>query len=56
MRDAVTFTIELAVGLGCLGAATGLRRHPSLRVLALFFTIGGIAAVGHALWALATGR
>lgn len=55
MPDALTYAIELAVGLGCLGAAAGLWRHPSLRILAVLFAIGGVAAAGHAAWALATG-
>jgi hypothetical protein len=53
--DAVTYAIELAVGLGCLVAAVGLWRHRSLRMLAVLFAIGGAAAAGHAVWALAVG-
>ncbi len=54
MSDAVTYTIELAVGLGCLVAAVGLWRRGSLRSLAALFFVGGAAAIGHALWALAS--
>jgi hypothetical protein len=53
--DTLTYVIELAVGIGCLGAAAGLWRHPSLRILSVLFAIGGAAAAGHAVWALATG-
>jgi len=53
VSDAVTYTIELAVGLGCLAAAVGLWRRGSLRALAVLFLVGGVAAVGHAIWALA---
>jgi len=53
--DAVTYAIELAVGLGCLVAAAGLWRQPRLRILAWLFVAGGVAAAAHAVWALATG-
>jgi hypothetical protein len=52
--DALTYAIELAVGIGCLVAAAGLWRHPGLRILSLLFAVGGLAAAGHAAWALAT--
>jgi hypothetical protein len=54
VSDALTYTIELAVGVGCLVAAVGLWRQPRLRILSLLFAIGGLAAAGHALWALVT--
>jgi hypothetical protein len=53
--DALTYVIELAVGLGCLAAAAGLWRHRSLRIVAALFALGGVAAAGHAVWALAAG-
>ncbi|MEO8476419.1 MAG: hypothetical protein ABI572_05125 [Actinomycetota bacterium] len=56
MPDALTSVIELVVGLGCLGAAAGLLRHPTLRILAGLLAAGGVAAAGHAVWALAAGR
>jgi hypothetical protein len=54
--DTLTYTIELAVGLGCLAAAVGLWRRASLRALAGLFAIGGVAAAAHAVWALAAGN
>lgn len=56
MSDALTYTIELAVGLGCLAAAVGLWRRTSLRALAVLFAVGGAAAAAHAAWALAAGN
>jgi hypothetical protein len=56
VSEALTYAIELAVGLGCLAAAVGLWRRASLRALAVLFAAGGVAAVGHAVWALATGN
>jgi hypothetical protein len=50
----VTSLIELAVGIGCLGAAALTWGHRTLRVFALLFAVGGALAAGHALWALAT--
>lgn len=55
MSDALTYTIELAVGLGCLAAAAGLWRRDALRALAVLLAVGGVAAAAHAAWALATG-
>jgi len=55
VSDALTYTIEMGVGLGCLAAAAGLWRRASLRALAALLAVGGVAATAHAIWALATG-
>jgi hypothetical protein len=51
----LTSVIELLVGLVCLGAAWGTwDRLRSFAGTALF-TLAGLAAIGHAVWMLATG-
>ncbi|MDP9342393.1 MAG: hypothetical protein M3Q23_09940 [Actinomycetota bacterium] len=51
--DTVTSLVELAVGLGCLAAAVGSWRRPSLRWVAVLLAVAGLAAVAHAVVALA---
>jgi hypothetical protein len=51
----LTSVIELAVGVGCLGAAWAMWRGRGMRVLAIIFAIAGATAAGHAVWALVTG-
>ena len=53
MSEAVTFTIELGVGLGCLLAAVPALRMRRLRWLGWPLTLAGAVAVGHAIWAQA---
>jgi hypothetical protein len=50
--DAVTYAIEAAVGAACLLAAVGTWRRPGLRVAAVLLTLGGVAAVVHAVVSL----
>ena len=51
--ESVTNVVELAVGLGCLAAATGAWRRPQLRWVAALLLVAGLAAVIHAVVALA---
>jgi hypothetical protein len=52
----LTNAVELGVGVVCIGAAVVGARHPGrLRVLAAILALGGLAAVVHAAWAIATG-
>ena len=57
MIDALTYTVELAVGLGCLAlAAQSWRRGvPFIRVAATLFALAGLAAIVHAIVELAAG-
>jgi hypothetical protein len=50
----LTSAIELVVGTACLGAAVVAWGRRELRRFAAIFAIAGVAAVGHAAWALAT--
>jgi hypothetical protein len=52
VSDAVTYAIELAVGVACIGAAVGLRRARTLRWLVALLIVGGVAATVHALVSL----
>jgi hypothetical protein len=52
VSDAITYGIELAVGIACLAGAVGLRRSRPLRWLAALLVVGGIAATVHALVSL----
>jgi hypothetical protein len=47
--------IELTVGLGCLMAAAGALRN-RMRLVALVLLLAGLAAVVHAVAAVALGR
>jgi hypothetical protein len=49
MSEAVTYTIELLVGLGCLAAAVPALRSTRLRVFGTLLLVAGAAAVVHAL-------
>lgn len=50
---ALNHVLELLVGLACLGLAwPAWQRGGALRIAALVFAIGGLAAAGHAAWAL----
>jgi hypothetical protein len=53
MREAVVYGIELAVGLACAVAAVGAWRR-GLRAVGVVAGAAAIAAIVHALWALAT--
>ena len=54
MARTLTYAIELLVGLACLGLAVPMWRHPgALRVASIVFAIAGIAAIVHAVPALA---
>ena len=46
--ETITSVVELAVGLGCLAAAAGSWRRPSLRWVAALLLVAGPAAVIHA--------
>lgn len=46
VSDAVTYAIEVGVGLACLASAVGLRRS-SLRWLAILLAVAGVAAIAH---------
>jgi hypothetical protein len=50
MSEAATNVVELLVGLACLAAAFGLRRHRGLVVLAALLGVAGAAAIFHAVW------
>ncbi len=51
MADAVTYSIEIAVGVACLAAAPAA--WPSSKWLACVLLVAGLAAVIHAVFALA---
>ena len=51
--ETLTSVVELVVGLGCLAAAAGSWRRPSLRWVAALLLVAGLAAVAHAAIALA---
>lgn len=53
MHDAAVYGIELGVGLACAVAAVGAWRR-GLRWVGVVAGAAGIAAIVHALWALAT--
>jgi hypothetical protein len=53
MHDAVVYGIELGVGLACAVAAVGAWRR-GLRWVGIVAGLAALAAVVHALWALAT--
>ena len=54
MGRTVTYVVELLVGLACLGLAFPAWRHPgALRVASVVFAVAGVAAVVHAVAALA---
>jgi hypothetical protein len=51
----LTSVIELAVGAGCLASAIATWRRRELRAYAVLLALAGATAVGHAIWALASG-
>ena len=53
MNDAVVDGIELAVGLACAVAAVGAWRR-GLRWVGIVAGVAALAAIGHAVWAVAT--
>ena len=53
MNDAVVDGIELAVGLACAVAAVGAWRG-GLRWVGIAACVAALAAIGHAVWSLAT--
>lgn len=50
--EAVTWVIELGVGLACLVVGWLAVRRPRLRVIGVVLLVAGVAAAGHALWQL----
>ena len=52
MTPALTYIVEIAVGLACLLAAPGARRRTPW--LAWLLAVAGVAAVGHGVFALVT--
>lgn len=53
MSDVVTYGIEAAVGAACLAAAAAIWRRPGLRVWSALLGVAGLAALLHAIVALA---
>ena len=49
MTEAVTYVIELAVGLGCLVAGAASLRQARLRLLGVLLLMAGAASAAHAL-------
>jgi putative copper export protein len=51
--DALTWLIELTVGLACLVTAWSARKGtPAMKIVGLVLLIAGLAAVGHASYAV----
>jgi hypothetical protein len=53
VSDAVTYAIEVGVGLACVASALGLRRQPGLGWLAILLAIAGLVAIAHGVTELA---
>jgi hypothetical protein len=55
VSDALTYAIELVVGIGCLALAvqSWRRRISSLGIAAALFALAGLAAIVHAIVELA---
>jgi len=51
--DEISNVIELAVGVACLLAGWGVWRKPGLRWVGALLILAGLAALVHAVWALA---
>ena len=49
MSDAVTYVIEIGVGLACVASAVGLRRQRRLRWLAMLLAVAGLVAIAHGI-------
>jgi hypothetical protein len=45
--DAVTYAIEIGVGLACVASALGLRRQRRLGWLAILLAVAGLVAIAH---------
>ena len=52
MDRTLTYAIELAVGLGCVGAAVPALRTRRLRWLGIVLLVAGAAAIAHAAFQL----
>jgi uncharacterized membrane protein len=53
VSDALTYAIEVGVGLACLASAIGLRRSSRLRWLGILLAVAGLAAIVHGVAELA---
>jgi uncharacterized membrane protein len=53
VSDAVTYAIEVGVGLACLASAISLRRSSRPRWLAILLAAAGLAAIVHGVAELA---
>ncbi|MEX0742929.1 MAG: hypothetical protein WD248_01075 [Actinomycetota bacterium] len=53
MSEAVTYAIEVGVGLACVASAVGLRRTRRLRWLAILLAVAGLVAIAHGVLELA---
>jgi hypothetical protein len=49
VSDAVTYAIEVGVGLACVAAAVGLRRLRRLWWLAFLLAVAGLVAIAHGI-------
>ena len=49
VSDAVTYAIEVGVGLACVASAAGLRRQRRLRWLAIVLAVAGTVAIVHGM-------
>ena len=49
MAGALTYVVELLVGLGCLVAGAATLRGPRTRSVGVLLLVAGIAAIVHAL-------
>ena len=49
MARALTYVVELLVGLGCLVAAAATLRDSRLRWIGVVLLVAGVAAIVHAL-------
>ena len=54
MAGALTYVVELLVGLGCLAAAAATLRGSRTRWLGVLLLVAGVAAIVHAIAELAT--
>jgi hypothetical protein len=48
MAEAITYLIELAVGLACVAVAATMARVPGRRWLAAVIAVAGLTAIVHA--------
>jgi hypothetical protein len=47
MSDAVTYAIEVGVGLACVASVVGSRGQRRLRWLAILLAVAGLVAIAH---------